>query len=440
MTDDKDTPDQSDDGLDAWFASNFGATSQPESAPRTDPTVDAAPNPDPDPPENTTPEPELPAWPPQAQPLPPTQASPEENPFANFPPPATFPDLTLPPPEQFPSTSPTPQSSEEPASPAFPSSPAPPAPQWPTQSQPITEAWTPTGLTPGINPEAPATPATPMPSEPTQAWPIPPVAPGLAGAPPEPNVPADPTEVFAQGEALDRLFGESQFQEYEAEPLIGRMPASSRQRPARPGLASAGIGKTQKVLMWVAGGLVAALALVVLFYFGTKLPGLLGPSPVDVALPTNTPTPTPTEKPVGPLPPGEYRWDELLGGECLDPYNGPWVEKFTVVDCEQPHPAQLVARGEFTEDDGFNTPYPGIDSLQAQATGLLCTSASVIDYSKASAYTDIQYEASFAVNATDWAKGDRDYYCFVSRSSGGAISGSLAVPPPVETVPPEPEE
>lgn len=428
MTDDKDTPNQSDDGLDAWFASNFGAAAQPDSTPKAGASDDAAATAEPDSSEKVTPDPQLPASQPQAQPLPPTQASPEVNPFANFPPPLTSPDLTLPPPGQFPPTTPTVQS---------PAEPAPPSPQWPAQSEPVTEVWTPTDRLSGQGAEPPE---IRMPSEPTQAWPIPPVAPGLAGAPPEPNVPADPTEAFAQGEALDRLFGESQFQEYEAEPLIGRMPPSSRQRPARPALQGAGIGKTQKVLMWVAGGLVAALALVVLFYFGTKLPGLLGPSPVDVALPTNTPTPTPTAKPVGPLPPGEYRWDELLGGECLDPYNGPWVEKFTVVDCEQPHAAQLVTRGEFTEDDGFNTPYPGMDSLQAQATGPLCTSASVIDYAKASAYTDIEYEASFAVNAADWAKGDRDYYCFVSRSSGGAISGSLAVPPPAETAAPEPEE
>ncbi len=455
MTDDKNPgqkPDQSDDGLDAWFASNFGTGETPA------PAEDSEPGP------QSNAEfgqgaqggaqagtqtgaqggAQTGAQGGAQQPTPPSQ-----DPFANFPPPLTPPDLTLPPPAPQPGPPDPTLAAGRHSGEVHPPVAPPTAAQWPTQPEPNTqsvpatppeptaEVWPQTGVFPGFNAEPPA---ARMPSEPTQAWPIPPVAAGLAGAPPEPSVPADPTEVFAQGEAIDRLFGESQFQEYEAEPLIGRMPSGSRQRPARPALTGAGIGKTQKILMWVAGGLVAALALVVLFYFGTKLPGLLGPSPVDVALPTNTPTPTPTTKPVGPLPPGEYRWDQLLGGECLDPYNGPWVEKFTVVDCSQPHPAQLVARGEFTGDDGFNTPYPGMDSLQAQATGLLCTSATVIDYAKASVYTDIEYEASFAVNATDWAKGDRDYYCFVSRSSGGAISGSLSVPPPVETTAPEPEE
>jgi hypothetical protein len=266
------------------------------------------------------------------------------------------------------------------------------------------------------------------------------VADELAGLPPEPDVPADPTELlggFGEGpggdSALDALFGESRFRDYEAEPAPSENPFAVRtvvvptSGDGVAATAAPGISRTQKVLMWVAGSLVAVLALVALFMLGTRLPDLLGPAPAVVTSPTNTPTPTATALPLGPVEPGVYRWDELLGGECLDPYDGPWEEEFTVVDCGGPHPAQLATRGTFGADDGTLTPYPGMPALQSQLN-LLCTAATVIDYAAANAYTDIQFEGSFAVTAEDWIAGDRDYYCFLSRSSGGPIEGSLAMP------------
>lgn len=265
---------------------------------------------------------------------------------------------------------------------------------------------------------------------------VPPVAEELPGLPPDPDVPADPTEIlggFGEDSALDALFGESKFRDYEAEPAPSENPFAVRTvvvetvvdgAPATP---TPGISPSQRVLMWVAGSLVGVLALVALFLLGTRLPDLLGPAPAVVMSPTNTPTPTTTALPLGPVEPGVYRWDELLGGECLDPYNGPWEEEFTVVDCEGSHAAQLATRGTFGADDGLLTPYPGTEALQLQLN-LLCTASTVIDYAKANVYTDIQFEGSFAVTSDDWVDGLRDYYCFLSRTSGSPLEGSIAMP------------
>jgi hypothetical protein len=129
---------------------------------------------------------------------------------------------------------------------------------------------------------------------------------------------------------------------------------------------------------------------------------------------------------LGPVAPGTYHYDELLGGECLDPYQSPWQDEYTVVDCETPHAAQLVTRGTFDTDDGAFA-YPGIEALQAQVS-LLCTPSSVVDYSKAKAYTDIQFAASYAPTPDQWVGGDHDYYCYMFRSSGSPITGTIAKP------------
>ena len=186
------------------------------------------------------------------------------------------------------------------------------------------------------------------------------------------------------------------------------------------------------------------LALVVLFLIGTRLPGLAGPASVVAVSGSPTPAPTPTPTPVaaGPAAVGEHKWDQLRGGECLDPFTSPWAEKFTVVDCAAPHPAQLVLRGTFpanaTAPSSSATPtpkptggvasgYPGIAALQSQIN-LLCTAPGVINLAVAGAFSDIQFQASYAATAAEWARGQHDYFCFVNRSSGEPLTGSLAAP------------
>ena len=152
-------------------------------------------------------------------------------------------------------------------------------------------------------------------------------------------------------------------------------------------------------------------------------------SPTPSGTPTSTPTPspTPTEEPAdvaaGPVAPGVHAWDDLRGGECLDPYASPWEEEFTVVDCANPHPAQLVHRGGFPTDA---PDYPGEQAIQPQLS-LLCSAPTVIDVAAAAPYTDLQVQGAYPATAEQWNAGQRDIFCFVSRTSGEPLTGSIAV-------------
>lgn len=236
---------------------------------------------------------------------------------------------------------------------------------------------------------------------------------------PEPSAP----------EPLDTLFGESQFAQYQD----GLAPAPAR-RAAPKGTRVAprphGISRTQKVLISAAGVFVAALALVALFFLGTRLPTLLAssvasPTPTASRTPTSTPTPTPTVAVSGPVAAGVHGWKELRGGECLDPYTNPWAEKFTVVDCALPHPAQMVFRGTF--DPAAVPSFPGAAALQAQIS-LLCAAPGVLDLAAAGQYADAQVQASYPVTQEEWTAGQHDYFCFISRAGGQPLTGSVAVP------------
>ena len=229
---------------------------------------------------------------------------------------------------------------------------------------------------------------------------------------------------------LDVLFGETAFRDYEGEPLISvptaRQPAVIEDGAALP--PPSGIPRNQKILMWVAGVLVGALALVALFLVGTRIAGSFGPSPAVTAeaTPSETPSAAPVPgTPIVPVPAGVHRWDELVGGECLEPYESPWQDEYTVVACTEPHAGQLVARGLFAEIEGQS--YPGFDDL-ASRINLLCSAPTVIDYAVAGTVNDIQVAASFAADVDEWDAGNRSYSCFVSRASGEPLTASVGVP------------
>jgi hypothetical protein len=266
--------------------------------------------------------------------------------------------------------------------------------------------------------------------EPTQAMSFDPALAGpteLLGALPV-GIPEPVNERPSPGRsdsAIDALFGANQFKEYEASafPSEGISALAS----TRPRVEREPMSTVQKTLLWVAGALAAALALVGLFVLGTRI-GPIFPE-AEPAVQQSSAAPAPVEAsvpPVGPVAVGSHAWDELLGTECIDPYSSAWEETFTVVDCAQPHAAQLVYRGIFA-DEAF-APYPGVDQLQSRIN-LLCTSPTSVNYAAASQLADIQVAASFAATEEDWAAGQRDYYCFVSRSSGEPMTGSVANPP-----------
>jgi hypothetical protein len=186
----------------------------------------------------------------------------------------------------------------------------------------------------------------------------------------------------------------------------------------------------------VLGSVLAVLAIIALFFLGMRLPDILGPAPA-VTAPSASPSPSASPAiAIGPVAPGDYHWDELLGGECLDPYEGPWQDDYTVVDCANPHPAQLVRISEFPIPDTGPEPYPGEEVLQASALSRCRTTG--IFAPSVSALTDAQVQVSYPVSAEDWDAGNRRYYCFVSRTSGEAITGDIALPQPTPTPTPAP--
>ena len=245
----------------------------------------------------------------------------------------------------------------------------------------------------------------------------------------------------AQSDSATRVFpraaGSSRAAEPATELLSARASAAAplADTPTNASAPGSSLPRKQRILLWSAGGVVAVLALVVLFLVGTKLAAVFGPAPAVVSVASESPSPSPSTSPspsasvsppavAGPVAPGTYDWDELLGGECLASYESPWAEEFTVVDCAEPHPAQLVFRGMFEPGDAVA--YPGVEALQAQI-GLACSAPSVIDYAAAGAYSDIQFAASYPATKQQW-RDDRSYFCFVDRSSGDALQGSVAQP------------
>ncbi|MCU1579838.1 MAG: hypothetical protein JWP19_2042 [Rhodoglobus sp.] len=376
-------------------------------------------------PAEAAPQPQPPVTPPPVQPTYPTYTPPPEQPTA---PPATQPPYTA-----------TPLG--EPARDPYNQQ-----PQFPVEHLP----WdAPTTAFPAAPTEAllgQAVQPVPQVPEPSQ-WFAAPLDPALDGV----------TEVFEAelvglsapvGEglaasAIDDLFGDSQFRDFGDEPLIAPPPPRSPGRGGGgkpPGGPREPIPRNQKILIWVAGGLVAALALVALFALGMRLASL-APAPAVTPSASPSPSPMPTLLPVGPIQPGVYHWDALLGGECLKPYTSAWQDEYTVVDCATPHPAQMAHRGTF--DDPASATYPGLDELQKRIN-LLCTAPTVIDYAVAGTAQDIQVTASFAADEQEWDAGNHSYFCFVTRSTGADLTASVAIPqvavapapaPPVSATP-----
>jgi hypothetical protein len=310
-----------------------------------------------------------------------------------------------------------------------------------TPLQPPAPLWEPAATQAMEVREPEATQAMPLQPEPTVALPAADAGPtqALERAPLRP-----PGE---EGSALDSLFGDDRFREYESAlgPDPSNAPFANRGRSQElvrvgggggdsPPPPARQFGTPQKILAGVGGGLLAILALIALFLLGTRLPDLFGPAPA-VSTPTPTPTPTLTALPLGPVEPGEYAWDELLGGECLEPYENAWQEDFTVVPCEEPHGGQLVYRAWFPPEvvDPENPqvgkpddPFPGTEALAARMT-LLCSAPGVVDLGVAGGFGDAQIQGAYPVTEEQW-DADPSYYCFFSRSSGEPLTVSVAVP------------
>lgn len=349
---------------------------------------------------------------------------------------------TPPPGAPEPAPEPAPGQAAQPAMPTPTRHPAHDAPAPP--DEPAIVPWTPPTATPPplVEPTGPATadlgPPTAAFSPDLDSWTTPSFDPELEGAAeafaPEPVGTDLPEDESLAPSAIDALFGDAQFREYDDQPLL-LPPFGASPQPQAPGALvvqpvtvthapTGGIPRTQRVLLWVAGGLLAAIALVGLFVLGTRLADTLAPSPEPVTLPEATEPALPA---TGPLPPGEYAWELLRGGECVEPFESAWQEAYMVVDCAAPHAAQLVTRAAFA--DAAGSAYPGAEELAARAAEL-CAAPTVIDYAAAAGITDLQVLASFAADEAEWNAGHHDVFCFAHRASGEPLTASIAAAPP----------
>lgn len=160
--------------------------------------------------------------------------------------------------------------------------------------------------------------------------------------------------------------------------------------------------RTQTAIWWSATALGAVLVAAGGFWLGRA-----SFTPVsDLPSPTLTTTPTPVTS----LAPGNYAWDDLLAGSCLETFPGSWEPTYDVVPCSQTHVAQVVRAGQVP---GYSAAdFPGEAQLQ-QTVLPLCTEPGLIDAATA-ATPGFRYTFVFPVTAADWRATEGAFVCFLS--------------------------
>ncbi|MGV1034057.1 MAG: septum formation family protein [Microbacteriaceae bacterium] len=171
--------------------------------------------------------------------------------------------------------------------------------------------------------------------------------------------------------------------------------------------------KSRKLGWWLGGGAAALVVVVALVFVSTQLSSWVNGGSV--------PAPS-TATPTAALGPGTYQWDQLFGGECLDPFTSAWQQTYTVVDCAGGHAGQLVYKGSF--DATPEAVFPGEAAL-AEQINALCTRNGIFDVAAATAAGSLQVQGSFPVTEEQWTAGQRNYFCFVNHTDGSSLTGSL---------------
>jgi hypothetical protein len=273
-------------------------------------------------------------------------------------------------------------------------------------------------------PPEPTLPLASALDQPTEAYTVQPWQPAASIAP---LLPVEhPGETNESASAIDSLFGDHKFQEYEdvgvlqtLQPVAVSDATPLEKEPRAP------LPTSQKVLMGIAAGLIGILILIAGFFLGEHV-GSAQAAETKPTKPGSSATPTPAGT-GGPAAPGVQPWTALQGGECIQPFSSAWAQTFTVVACTADHDAEMIFKGKLP--DSSSVPYPSATSFQKQLTGL-CSAPTAVNYAAAAAVTDLQVSFSYPPNTAAWLAGDRTYYCFVDRVSGGNLPGDLAVPKP----------
>ena len=170
---------------------------------------------------------------------------------------------------------------------------------------------------------------------------------------------------------------------------------------------------------------------------GTPLASLKDIRSVPVAIPYKPPVVTAPTVPtlptisVSPRSAGTWSWDELNGGECIDNYDdadpttdNAFRDSYNVVDCADPHDAQLVRVGDLRTDAGIPI-YPGDSVIGPVAMGE-CFSSRIISASAKATHPTLSADWRYPTSQTQWNKGDTFYYCFAHTNPIADITGSVA--------------
>ncbi len=124
----------------------------------------------------------------------------------------------------------------------------------------------------------------------------------------------------------------------------------------------------------------------------------------------------------GPRPVGVWTWEELLGGECVALFDGPFAAEFEVVDCDNPHQAEFHRAQLLNDDPGAD--YPGDQAVRDEASEL-CEQWDLADLNNPERYDDLLVVPSYSIGQAQWEKGQRVVGCFIYREGGEPLDDQL---------------
>ena len=125
---------------------------------------------------------------------------------------------------------------------------------------------------------------------------------------------------------------------------------------------------------------------------------------------------------------GETDHDDLVdpssisAGECMADFTA-ITEDAAVVDCSEPHNAQLLASESYPE----NADFPGADQLSERAEASCAAASGSVDPDAVTQDLEVTLLRATPTEGT-WADGDRRVDCFAVIENGGTVTRSLLAP------------
>lgn len=159
------------------------------------------------------------------------------------------------------------------------------------------------------------------------------------------------------------------------------------------------------VLVGVVGGLVWLAN-----WLGSETPDTSADPGSGIVETTPTPLATPATLPREGVTPPDYRL-----GDCFKDFD-PEALRSTVVACDTPHSAQLVAVFRYPGNDL----YPGREALAAKALEA-CQAAKLAPAANDFA---LNFQRAYP-SSTSWESGDRRVDCYVTADGGNVINASV---------------